>query len=187
MSGIGAGGGGGGMDLIVTEGDRQEEIRLEPLEDGSFEVILGDGAKRYEVDVAAAGGGPLLSLRLRDTGQQYEVAVQRISRGDECVYRVSSSRGVDTVSVTDPLTHLMQQANPEKGSGGQVASAMMPGRVVEVLVSEGAEVEQGQGIVVVEAMKMKNEIHAEAAGTVAKIHVEAGQNVEGGDPLFEIS
>jgi pyruvate carboxylase subunit B len=62
----------------------------------------------------------------------------------------------------------------------------MPGRVVELLAAEGDEIEAGQGIVVLEAMKMENEISSEHSGTVHKIHVEPGSTVEGGDPLFEI-
>ena len=62
----------------------------------------------------------------------------------------------------------------------------MPGRVVAVLVEEGHQVEVGQGVVVLEAMKMENEIRAEVAGKVTKLHVRPGQSVEGGDLLFEI-
>ena len=62
----------------------------------------------------------------------------------------------------------------------------MPGRVVAVLVEAGAPVDAGQGVVVLEAMKMENEIQAESAGVVSRILVEPGQAVEGGDPLFEI-
>ena len=62
----------------------------------------------------------------------------------------------------------------------------MPGRVVEILVQEGEEVTAGQGVLVLEAMKMENEIRAEHDGTITKIHVQPGQAVEGGDPLFEM-
>ena len=175
------------MDLIVSRGERQEEVRLEKAADGTWRVDIGE--KSYTVDVASAG--QLLSLRLAEgtgavsAGSQFEVAVRKISNRGSCRYEVSSLRGSEIVTVTDPLTHLMQQANPGGGGGG-VVEAMMPGRVVEVLVEEGTEVEQGQGVVVLEAMKMKNEIQADVAGTVKKIHVEAGQNVDAGDPLFEI-
>ena len=62
----------------------------------------------------------------------------------------------------------------------------MPGRVVTLLVGEGETVKAGQGVVVLEAMKMENEIQTDVAGVVKKIFVEEGQSVEGGDPLFEI-
>jgi len=55
-----------------------------------------------------------------------------------------------------------------------------------LLVGEGDSVAAGQGIVVLEAMKMENEIDSVVAGVVKKIFVEAGQSVEAGDPLFEI-
>jgi pyruvate carboxylase subunit B len=63
----------------------------------------------------------------------------------------------------------------------------MPGRVVAVLAREGEEVAAGQGIVVLEAMKMENEILADRAGTIRALFVQPGQAVEGGDPLFEIA
>ena len=62
----------------------------------------------------------------------------------------------------------------------------MPGRVVALLVAQGDQVEPGQGVLVLEAMKMENEIAAEAAGVVSQFFVEEGQAVEGGDPLFEV-
>jgi pyruvate carboxylase subunit B len=62
----------------------------------------------------------------------------------------------------------------------------MPGRVVAVLAEAGQEVKAGQGIVVLEAMKMQNEILAEHDGILKALFVQPGQAVEGGDPLFEM-
>ena len=169
------------MELIVRKGEREEEVRLDRQEDGSYQVSLA--GQSFAIDVATAGD--ILSLGVSD-GRQFEVAVRRMPGQGHHSYQVSSVRGVDTVEVMDPLTYMLEQTNPDAGSGGGKVSALMPGRVVELLVEEGAEVEKGQGIVVVEAMKMKNEIHAEKGGKVARLFVEAGQNVEGGDPLFEI-
>ena len=64
--------------------------------------------------------------------------------------------------------------------------SQMPGKVVRVLVAAGDEIAAGQGIVVVEAMKMENEIAASKAGTVASIDVEEGQAVESGAVLAVI-
>lgn len=168
------------MDLIVRQGEREEKVALERHDDGKYKVTVAD--QTFVIDVATAG--EIVSLGV-DDGRQFEVAVCRLNGPGHHKYRVSSVRGVDEVEVMDPLTHMLEQAMPEKAGGGKVA-ALMPGRVVEVLLAEGADVAKGQGVVVVEAMKMKNEIQAETAGKVAKIYVEAGQNVEGGDPLFEI-
>ena len=73
------------------------------------------------------------------------------------------------------------------GQGGGVLKAPMPGMVVRVLVEEGAHVEAGQGLVVLEAMKMENELKATGPGTVTSVHVTPGTRVEKGAPLLLVS
>ncbi len=95
--------------------------------------------------------------------------------------------GGGAVAVSDPLTHLASQTRGGKaGRRRERVAAYMPGRVVTLLVQEGQEVAAGQGIVVLEAMKMENEIRAERDGTVSKIFVQPGQAVDTGNPLFEL-
>ena len=85
------------------------------------------------------------------------------------------------------LAHLAASSHEATAAGGvERVDAYMPGRVVGLLVEEGATVAAGDGILVLEAMKMENEIQAERPGTVRAIFVEPGQAVEGGDPLYEI-
>ncbi len=67
--------------------------------------------------------------------------------------------------------------------GRQRVSVPMPGKVIAVLVSEGDVVEKGQGLVIVEAMKMENEVRSPIAATVKEIKVKAGDTVEGGAVL----
>ena len=62
----------------------------------------------------------------------------------------------------------------------------MPGKILRVLVSEGQQVKTGQGLVVLEAMKMENEIPAPKDGVVKKIYVKEGDTVNTGDPLVEL-
>ena len=64
--------------------------------------------------------------------------------------------------------------------------AVMPGVVVEVLVAEGEGVEAGQALVILEAMKMQNEIRAKGRGVVREVHVEAGQAVASGERLVTL-
>ena len=68
--------------------------------------------------------------------------------------------------------------------GRQKVSVPMPGKVVAVLVSEGDKVEKGQGLVIVEAMKMENEVHSPTMGEVKEIKVKPGDTVEGGAVLL---
>src|SRR5919108_17285 len=67
--------------------------------------------------------------------------------------------------------------------GRQKVAVPMPGKVIAVLVSEGDTVEKGQGLVIVEAMKMENEVRSPIAGVVKEIKVKAGETVEGGTVL----
>jgi biotin carboxyl carrier protein len=71
-------------------------------------------------------------------------------------------------------------------AGRRRVTAYMPGRVVAVLVEAGSRVAAGAGLVVLEAMKMENEIQAEVDCVIHQILVAPQQAVEAGDPLFEI-
>ena len=74
----------------------------------------------------------------------------------------------------------------DDAAAGREVHAPMPGLVLRVLVAPGDAVEAGQGVVVLEAMKMENELAAPAAGTVAAVHVAAGDAVGKNDLLLEI-
>ncbi len=166
------------MELVVRRNEREERVTVR-RQDGGFEITLGD--RTYQVNAAIARPG-LYSLRL--DGIQHEVAVRR--QHDD-TYWVSTAHGAGPVEVADPLSHLAAQTHGGQGSRRrQTVKAYMPGRVVTLLVEEGQEVTSGQGILVLEAMKMENEIRAEHEGTVTKIHVQPGQAVDLGNPLFEL-
>ena len=166
------------MELIVLSNGTEARVEVEHYGSG-IEVKIGD--RKYLVDTVATNGA-VRSLIIE--GQQFEVAVRSPEKGR---YQVSHRGSIEEVEVLDPLTHLARQSSERAGQEGlEVESAYMPGRVVELLVEEGDDVAIGQGLVVLEAMKMENEIQAERAGVVKKIFVSAGQPVEGGDPLFQL-
>ena len=175
------------MELIVRQGEREERVRVRPAEDadgGNYEVTVGD--RVYRVDAVAVGEAGTGVYSLRVDGAQGEVSVRPRDVGYEG-YEVTSGQGTTVVSVTDPLTHLAAQARGGKaGRRQQRVDAYMPGRVVAVLVAQGEAVVAGQGVVVLEAMKMENEIRAEHDGTIARLHVQPGQAVDTGNPLFEL-
>ncbi|MFX1576554.1 MAG: biotin/lipoyl-containing protein [Promethearchaeota archaeon] len=89
-----------------------------------------------------------------------------------------------------PSTMLVPTQVPTKAAQVQAAlgtvTAPLPGRVLEVRVKSGAIVKHGDVLLVLEAMKMANEIRAPQDGTVTKIHVEAGTAVEKGQPMISI-
>jgi biotin carboxyl carrier protein len=87
------------------------------------------------------------------------------------------------VELRDPRSFRSRQGSATDEKGPRKIVAPMPGRVVRLLVSEQAEVEAGQGIVVVEAMKMQNEIKSPKKGVVKKIAAAVGATVNGGEVL----
>ncbi len=145
------------------------------------QYVVEIGGVRHEVDTRALGPW-VLSLLVE--GQSHEVAVVGLGDGN---YSVDWRGRSFVVELVDPLTHLAESARGEAGKQGKkIVKAYMPGRVVEVRVQAGDRVEAGQPMVVLEAMKMQNEIQAERGGTVSRVFVTAGQAVEGGDPLVEV-
>jgi biotin carboxyl carrier protein len=121
------------------------------------------------------------SLRLGD-GTQFSVVHHSVGNTHE----ISLGNSSVTVEVIDPLAAKRRRRDDEMSSGG-VVKALMPGRVVRVLVAKGDTVRKGAGLLILEAMKMENEIQAPTDGTVDELFVEPGQTVEAGADLAHIA
>jgi biotin carboxyl carrier protein len=87
-----------------------------------------------------------------------------------------------TVEVVDPRA-VRRRGPAGNVEGRQMLKAAMPGKVVRVLVVEGSEVQAGQGVLVVEAMKMQNELKSPKSGIVTRVAVQEGATVNAGDLL----
>jgi biotin carboxyl carrier protein len=166
------------MELIVRQKGRERTVLIERTTAG-YEVSI-DGSS-FHVDSAAAGR-TVRSLVIN--GRQVEVSVRRETR---TLFDVVGSGGAEQVEVLEPLALLAEkQHGGEAGLAASRINAYMPGRVVQLLVEEGEAVQEGQGVLVLEAMKMENEIQAERDGVIERFFVAPGQAVEGGDPLYEL-
>ena len=130
-----------------------------------------------EIEVDAVLVRPdVLSLRIGN--RAYEVKCERVA--GELYLWVGSTRFA--AEVRDPRS-LRGRMRALDDSGPKKLTASMPGKIVRILVTQGAEVEAGAGVVVVEAMKMQNEIKSPKKGTVLKILVTQGAAVNAGDVL----
>jgi biotin carboxyl carrier protein len=130
-----------------------------------------------EVEVDAVLARPnVLSLRLGN--KAYEVKCERVG-GDVHIW-VGSRRFA--AEVRDPRS-LRSRSRAVDDHGPKKLTAPMPGKVVRILLSQGAEVEAGAGILVVEAMKMQNEVKSPKKGMIQKILVSEGAAVNAGDVL----
>jgi biotin carboxyl carrier protein len=87
------------------------------------------------------------------------------------------------VTVRDPRSLRSRRAMSSSGEGPQRLVASMPGKVMRILAREGDQVSPGQGILVIEAMKMQNEIRSSKTGTLKKLLAREGSNVSAGEVL----
>jgi biotin carboxyl carrier protein len=112
-------------------------------------------------------------------GRAFEVRVEPATNG----LRVHAGTLEYVVQIHDPRAWKRRRSGGLEAEGRQEIAAPMPGKVVRVLVEQGARVEAGQGLFVVEAMKMQNEIRSPKKGTVERLLVNEGQTVNAGEPL----
>ncbi len=156
---------------------RDEEIPLEVERHGnSYRVKIGD---RWVVaDLVSAGA--LQSLRLED-GTQLTLAHHR----EGTTHQVTIGAARLEIEIVDPLALRRKGGDDHLGDSG-IIKALMPGRIARVLVEKGAVVTRGTGLLVLEAMKMENDIPAPADGVVDEIFVKAGDTVEGGADLVHL-
>jgi biotin carboxyl carrier protein len=159
-----------------------------------YEIIVEGKPYRLELGKVAAGWECRLDgqtihidaliprrdvLSLLIDGHAYEI--KREQTVTDLHMWVGSSRFA--VELRDPRSLRSRQKSTGDEKGPRKIVAPMPGRVVRLLVAENAEVEAGQGIVVVEAMKMQNEIKSPKKGVVKKISATPGAAVNPGDVL----
>ncbi|HWJ49125.1 MAG TPA: biotin/lipoyl-containing protein [Candidatus Udaeobacter sp.] len=150
----------------------------------SYRLDLSQGAGRWscrvdgrEVEVDAVLARPnVLSLRIGN--RAYEVKCERVG-GDVHIWVGSQRFAVD---VRDPRS-LRGRTRAVDNHGPKKLTAPMPGKVVRILLTQGTEVEAGAGVLVVEAMKMQNEVKSPKKGTIQKILVSEGTAVNAGDVL----
>ncbi|HEU5403627.1 MAG TPA: biotin/lipoyl-containing protein [Terriglobales bacterium] len=116
-------------------------------------------------------------------GKAYEIKRERALSG-EIHMIVGSTRYASEVQ--DPRSLKTRRAKSGTAEGPQKLTAPMPGKIVRIMLPEKSEVEAGQGVIVVEAMKMQNELKSPKKGVVAKVLVAEGATVNAGDALVII-
>jgi biotin carboxyl carrier protein len=166
------------MKYFVTIGAQTIEVEV----DGTRVTV--DGVTR-EAHLAAVPGTPLYHLLLG--GESWTVTVQPLEEAGRWAFGVLGQRV--EVEVQDERTRGIQSLSGkgQPAPGGGTVRAPMPGLVVRIEVAEGQEVDAGAGLVVVEAMKMENELRAPRAGMVQTVHVAVGQAVEKGTSLVTLA
>jgi biotin carboxyl carrier protein len=183
------------VTLEIEVGGRTYPISIERLDGPRYRVVIA-GAPRV-VEVARPDEFSLLLLTeisaRGDDGGREKRTVAGVHQSSD--FQIASGAGPGellvglegrTINVT---VNGRRSAHAEAGAHGHgqaSITAPMPGRVVRVLVEPGDEVSARQGVIVVEAMKMENELRAPRAGRVKEVSVAAGMSVEAGRILAVI-
>jgi biotin carboxyl carrier protein len=148
-----------GARVFAEVGGRAYELEARQTEGGAYLLVLGGRVHECRVGAAVSPGG---ASKVEVGGRAYEV------------------------SLFDPRRLRAAGAGGAQNQGRAVVAASIPGKIMRVLVEEGAAVEAGDGLVVVEAMKMQNELKSPKAGTVVELRARAGETVNAGDVLVVV-
>ena len=166
------------VQLASSNGTRTHTVDLERMGD-RWRIILN--GEPVDVDVAEVAPNTL-SILIR--GESHEI---RVARSSEGLLTVQTGLREFTAEVTDQRSWRGRRLGHVEVEGRQQITAPMAGKVVRLLVTPGEKVEVGQGLLVVEAMKMQNEIRSTKSGTVERLLVQEGQPVNSGETLAWIS
>ena len=167
------------MKFDVEVAGRERSITVERIGDtGRFRIVLNGQAHDVEASPIDLG----LSVIFLADGRSLEAAATPGPGGDWLVQLPH----LDVSVVVAGRRHVRGRLGAAGGPGLQRVTAPMPGRVLRVLVKPGDQVAHRQGLVVVEAMKMENELTAPKAGVVTEVAITEGTSVEAGRLLVVI-
>jgi biotin carboxyl carrier protein len=165
------------MKLDVEIDGRTHSVEL--VEARDLSRWFADG-QSLDADAAEVSPG-VYSILLH--GESFEVRVERV--GAELR---ASARGQDyKIAIRDPREWSRNRGGATEAEGRQQVTAPMPGKVVRILVATGDPVQVGQGLMVVEAMKMQNEIRTPKSGKIERLSVTEGQTVNAGEVVAVVS
>ncbi|RYF09928.1 MAG: biotin/lipoyl-binding protein, partial [Deltaproteobacteria bacterium] len=163
---------------VLPEGECVVEI----VEAAAGRFCIAVDGRLIEVDACVAADGRSQSLLIG--GRSF---VARVAPSGPCV-EVEVEGSEARIEMLDLRRAQLRRARTQAAehAGSKLVCAPMPGRIVAVLVKQGAAVEAGQGLVVIEAMKMENELRAPRAGRVTRLEAVMGTAVESGAVLCEV-
>jgi len=167
------------MKLIAELDHEKHEIEL--IQNGSNLTAEIDG-RAYQLE--ASEPEPNVYL-LKHANKIYQIFVSPNEKASE-PFAVSVGNQNYEIKIFDPKRLRGTGAGGEQAEGASEIKTAMPGKVVRVLVELGAEIKQGDGVIVVEAMKMQNEMKSPKDGVIKEIRYAEGATVNAGDVLAVI-
>lgn len=165
------------MKLNAEIGD--QKLAIEVARQGGTVSAIVDG-RSYEMVVSEPESNVYL---FKYKGSVHEAVVSLLADG---THSVTVGRLEFSIRLADPKRLRGSGGGEDLAGGASEIKTAMPGKIVRILVAEGDQVGKGDGVIVVEAMKMQNEMKAPREGRVSKIKVSEGDTVAAGDVLAVI-
>ncbi|MGB8952317.1 MAG: biotin/lipoyl-containing protein [Candidatus Aminicenantales bacterium] len=162
------------MNLVFWHGQKEVRLNLEEKDRNAFQVSLGK--KKYNVTVEFLSPKELL---LNMDGKVYNIIINANLHS----YSVFVNERFFNIEKKSAQRILKEKRGTLRKKAIQTS---MPGRIVRILVMEGERVDKGQAVLVLEAMKMQNEIKSPQAGKVIELGLKPGDYVEAGAVLFSV-
>ncbi|MBI3819844.1 MAG: biotin/lipoyl-binding protein [Planctomycetes bacterium] len=182
------------MKYFVKVREREFEVSLEDRAgevfamirrlDGSGSPVEGETARERRVSYAEVDG--LGQYSILDGTRSWAASIEA-ARGSNSEFNVGLAGENFPISIENERERAAHAAERRVATGPRTVTAAMPGIVISVLVREGDAVEKDAAILILEAMKMQNEVRTESAGIVKKLLVEPGKTVAAGHPLFIVT
>lgn len=167
------------MKLFAEINNEKREIEIRREHEKIFASIDG---RNYELE--ASEPEPNVYL-LKNENKIYEVFVSPRANADEPL-RVRVGENDFEINITDPKRLRGAKSDVAHGAGLAEIKTAMPGKLVRVLAEQGSEIKAGEGVIVVEAMKMQNQMKSPKDGIVKEIRFSEGATVNAGDVLAVI-
>ena len=167
------------MKLQAELGDKKHEIEIKDADVKTFASVDG---REYELEVSQPEPNVYL---IKDGGKISQVFVSPVRRAGD-PYQVQIGRHSLDIKLFDPKRLRGSTVDTEQAGGAAEIKTAMPGKVVRILVGVGDAVQKGDGVLVVEAMKMQNEMKSPKDGIVKEIRTTEGSTVNAGEILAVI-
>jgi biotin carboxyl carrier protein len=165
------------MKYFIACGDQEVEVEIHEQEGQRFVRVNGEPFELSYTEIDALG-----QVAVQRHGETYALSME----GNTEKVRVTLAGHVYGLALEDERERAAHVAEKAVDKGKGPLRAVMPGFVAELLVAEGDQVEEGTPLLLLEAMKMQNEITAPCSGIVKTVAVAAGEAVQAGDVLLTI-
>lgn len=168
------------MSLEIRLNDRFSKVELVSKEKNKLQIKVDD--KLYELDMVKVKEG-MYSILLE--GRSYNVEI--IEKDSAKQYNVNALEKSYDLEIIDAETrYLMSRKGNDLEDADNIVASPMPGKIVKIPVKAGDQVEVGQTVIIVSAMKMESEYKAGKEGVIKEVHVSEGDTIEGNQPLITI-